>query len=1245
MIMKRPTSYRVLTLILIGMLMLAPTASWGRMFAQGLAGNTITPQSLPGQYLVLNQGFDNETTGATPNGWSFSPSNGNFFVDSSIDYLGSGKSAGFIDNSTSGSPGAQTGFLEQRGIFAASFSLLLKNNTGVHAGLEVRVDNGYGAGANIVFGDGVIQYRNQDDELITLRGSYVANRWYRITLLVNVPEHTYDIFIDNHLEVIDLGFTGANATKISRMIVDETMSANPGSLMPVGNIDDIQVRKCIVVPSDYPTIQEGIDAAGPGDIVFVTKQQRYFESPVISKDNLTLVGEDPSSTIIDGRFSMAGPDRISVLHCSGVTISGFTIALSAVGGSQVNVVNSHNVVISNNIIISGLGNGVEVSGSNDTITGNTIQSNLGYGIRIGGQYQSVSDNIIDSNDAGGIRFDCADSNITDNIIQSSLAGGINMPSGTNNLVVNNTIRNNKIGLWCGADTYSIAVYQNRFVGNNAQARNDGHNNRWDDGYPYNPAQKKGGGNYWSDYNSSVDQYWGPNQDLLLDRTYPAPDGIFDQPYNMTQNIVDHYPLFPIQNVTQFQQPGTIDYTTDVTVTATMLHLVNILSATIYVNYTYANLTFPNQTIVMQRGSGDNWSGVIPHRLYGTRVYYNVSVQAESGSPINSTNYPQRGPYFVNDITPPTFPPNSISWAPAGPDANDMLIVSANVTEPADASQVAKVQLSYPVGNSTWWTLMNKVADNNSTANNTSTWTATIPAQPGNATLNFNITAFDVAGNSALENSSAFVRLVAQMSVQYNNGTVADDPGLLDFGIMGRKRLSSTTIWIVNVGQDTLAWNMTILNGDKWLSTNASSGTILGGQRATVNVMVNTTVFNEPSLYAGELAINANGTVSQWAVVVTLTIKYIIIDESSASVEASDRVNVKTPESVAFHAEWAGNCSDATVGTISIPGLTNSANITGWAIFTGLNFSDPGQKVFSVSAVNFGGITDFTQTALSPAITWDRVNVTLSVADSWIDVGSSAVVTWKGVHESDNSAFKGQVFLNDTTVHDKVGNWALNASSIIDSQYPHLTAFDSNSVSVVWDRIEIIAAGTSDSQLDVNQTATVWFIAVYRYENKVFKGGNGTLYVNNDSLVWNPDTEVWAKYPRYDTPGTRTFEVTAVDDQVHGLTVIRDDVGPQNITWGPQPWWQQWLNAALGDPPSGTSAITTSSSSHATQAQDPAAATESQSPEPQSAAASFPWQALVIILASGIIMVIAMLTLLMAGKKPSRTSKREQRGRS
>ncbi len=77
----------------------------------------------------------------------------------------------------------------------------------------------------------------------------------------------------------------------------------------------------IIIPDDYSTIQEGIDAADIGDIIFV-RNDIYNEHIVINKTGITLLGEDKYDTIIDG---CKGVDDGIKIKSENVTIKNLTI--------------------------------------------------------------------------------------------------------------------------------------------------------------------------------------------------------------------------------------------------------------------------------------------------------------------------------------------------------------------------------------------------------------------------------------------------------------------------------------------------------------------------------------------------------------------------------------------------------------------------------------------------------------------------------------------------------------------------------------------------------------------------------------------------------------------------------------------------------------------------------------------------------------------------------------------------------
>ena len=59
------------------------------------------------------------------------------------------------------------------------------------------------------------------------------------------------------------------------------------------------LAKTIVVPTDYPTIQQAIDSANNGDTILVKKG--YYPETLIVNKSISIVGEDRNLTIIDGQ--------------------------------------------------------------------------------------------------------------------------------------------------------------------------------------------------------------------------------------------------------------------------------------------------------------------------------------------------------------------------------------------------------------------------------------------------------------------------------------------------------------------------------------------------------------------------------------------------------------------------------------------------------------------------------------------------------------------------------------------------------------------------------------------------------------------------------------------------------------------------------------------------------------------------------------------------------------------------------
>jgi hypothetical protein len=162
------------------------------------------------------------------------------------------------------------------------------------------------------------------------------------------------------------------------------------------------------------------------------------------------------------------------------------------------------------------------------------------------------------------------------------------------------------------------------------------------------------------------------------------------------------------------------------------------------------------------------------------------------------------------------------------------------------------------------------------------------------------------------------------------------------------------------------------------------------------------------------------------------------------------------------------------------------------------------------------------------------------------VGSVAQISATAVYAFDNSPFKGSYSLNDTLVKTFICKCGYRVSGIVDELYG-LTAFDTNEVSIIFDKVVVVDGGVSDEFAEVGKPVTVWFKAVYAYDGKMFDDAEGAIYVNGKSATWSEGNERWEYVHAEGGPGSRaTFNVTAVSDTLNNPIIFEDNVGSKTV---------------------------------------------------------------------------------------------------
>ncbi|NVM22571.1 MAG: hypothetical protein HWN68_12430 [Desulfobacterales bacterium] len=244
--------------------------------------------------------------------------------------------------------------------------------------------------------------------------------------------------------------------------------------------------------------------------------------------------------------------------------------------------------------------------------------------------------------------------------------------------------------------------------------------------------------------------------------------------------------------------------------------------------------------------------------------------------------------------------------------------------------------------------------------------------------------------------------------------------------------------------------------------------------------------------------------------------YIVVDWTYVR---DERLDVEGLQAIGFHLVWSTNSSAVRGAIVFINNKPYETDNSGIVLFTDTS-QGVTKKEWSINRiVYYGKEFAFEQNVANPYCIFDKVLIELATSKPRIGIETEANIIWTAKYAYDNSPFKGQILLNNSQLaYSTVGRRAYTVDSILDEKYG-LTAYDSNSIDIIWDRVNIYLSTITraKTRIDVGSEADIHWYGIYAHDITDFKGD----IEFNDTLIKN-------------MAGKYCFTVKSINDQLYNI---------------------------------------------------------------------------------------------------------------